>query len=126
LARQGKLTMPQTTPYPVQYLIVADDGELAIYDLPLGVDAEIAVADVIAAHDLDIAESSSPDAWLLTLGLQHGRPCIEEHRSIWLPDYDPDAAADPSTSSGQVLDEEPETLEGEIPGPDYYEETFGL
>ena len=110
--------MPQTTPYPVQYLIVADDGELEIYALPLGVDAEIAIADVIAAHDLDIDESSSPDAWLLTLGIQHGQPCIEEQRSIWLPDYDPDAAAD--------LDEEPETLAGEIPGPDYYEETFGL
>ena len=27
-----------STPYPVQYLIVADDGELEIYDLPLGVD----------------------------------------------------------------------------------------
>ena len=32
-----------STPYPVQYLIVGDDGELELYDLPLGVDAEIAI-----------------------------------------------------------------------------------
>ncbi len=110
--------MPQTTPYPVKYLLIDDDGELESYELPMGVDDKTTIGDIIAVYDLDTQESSSPDAWLLTLSIKNGRPCIEKHEGIWLPDYDPDTYTD--------FDDEPETTEGEIPGPDDYEETFGL